>query len=136
MDISLSLEDIFSHAETGKVFFYQCELPYDADHDFVEKKYVGYRIGKSVHEHYASGLGIYSNFRDHDLKVRTAISHPVENDNEVRLRNIFTVKLDNKGQICSVVNGNGPGPKPDTPMGQPLRCEEETCGNLMSRECI
>ncbi|EJK75402.1 hypothetical protein THAOC_02875 [Thalassiosira oceanica] len=91
--------------EDGKVYFYQCELPYDADETFATDGRVGYRIGLNVTRHAAYGLGIYSNFRDHDVRVPTAINHPgiLPREQEagdgggIELRNVFTVKLDNMG---------------------------------------
>ena len=71
------------------------------------------------------GVGIYSNFRDHDVNVSTAVTIPEVSG--VRMTNIFTVKLDNIGKICSIVNGRGPGPTPDTGRGVPLRCVKSEC---------
>ena len=75
--------------------------------------------------HKAVGLGIYSNFRDHDIVVKTGIAHPAGEG--IEMRNLFTVKLDNKGKINSVVNGRGPGPDDDTERGHPYRCVNQTC---------
>jgi hypothetical protein len=103
-------------------------LPYDADHSFADEKFVGYKVGPNVIHHKASGLGIYSNFRDHNIVVETAIQlpNPILN-NGIQLKNMFTVKLDNKGSISSVVNGRGPGPLSDTERGVPHRCSDSTC---------
>lgn len=112
--------------EKGRVFFYQCELPYDVDASFAENDFVGYRVGEQVRDHRAAGVGVYSNFRDFNVRSRAAVAHP-EGENGIVLRNLFTVKLDNRGEISSVVNGKGPGPTPATPPGTPLRCEDERC---------
>ncbi|KAL7464314.1 hypothetical protein ACHAXS_004651 [Conticribra weissflogii] len=93
------------NGEDGNVYFYQCELPYDVDETFATKNYVGYRVGPDVKRHRAYGLGIYSNFRDFDVEVDTAVIHPEVSG--VHLRNIFTVKLDNQGMIKTVVNNLG-----------------------------
>lgn len=118
--------------EDGKVYFYQCELPYDADDTFATDGRVGYRIGSNVTSHSASGLGIYSNFRDHDVRVPTAVAHPEKGEaagkGGIELRDVFTVKLDNFGGIESVVNGRGPGVTEETPRGIPLRCRDGVCG--------
>ena len=74
---------------------------------------------------HSTGIGIYSNFRDHDVTVETAVVHP-ETDG-VALNNIFTVKLDNMGKISSIINGRGPGPTPDLGRGVPLRCVSSSC---------
>ena len=76
-------------------------------------------------EHRASGLGIYSNFRDHDIEVSTAVVHPT--NESIHMKNIFTVKLDNMGKINSVVNNLGSGPATDKERGVPHRCSDETC---------
>ena len=71
------------------------------------------------------GVGVYSNFRDHDVNVSTAVIIP--EGSGVTITNIFTVKLDNMGKICSILNGRGPGPTPDTGRGVPLRCFKSEC---------
>ena len=83
--------------------------------------YVGYRV-ESTH-HKAMGLGIYSNFRDHDIDVKTAIQVPKENSNGIQMMNMFTVKLDNMGKISSVVNGKQ---QADTGNGIIQRCTNLT----------
>lgn len=72
------------------------------------------------------GIGIYSNFRDMDVMVDTAVVTP---DSGINMKNIFTVKLDNMGKIGSIINCRGPGPTPDTERGVPLRCLDESCCN-------
>lgn len=126
--------------EDGKVYFYQCELPYDADETFAADGRAGYRIGPDVTRHDASGLGIYSNFRDHDVRVPAAVVHPEAHPGGaggeggggrrggIELRDVFTVRLDNMGGIESVVNGRGPGATDGTPRGVPLRCVDGGCG--------
>mmetsp|Transcript_25388 Transcript_25388/g.45823 ORF Transcript_25388/g.45823 Transcript_25388/m.45823 type:complete len:296 (-) Transcript_25388:275-1162(-) len=117
------------NGEYGQVYFYQSEFPYDVDHSFADNKFAGYRVGPNVQNHKAVGLGIYSNFRDYDVEVGTAVVHPAEDigSRGIQLRNIFTVKLDNKGKISSIVNGRGPGPTVDSKNGHPYRCLNETC---------
>ena len=53
--------------------FFQSELPYDVDATFASN---GYRIHSNVTHHSAGGLGAYSNFRDFEVPVDTAIIHP------------------------------------------------------------
>jgi hypothetical protein len=113
------------NGDHGQVYFYQCEFPYDVDNTFGDKDYVGYRVGPQVTNHKAMGLGIYSNFRDYNVKVGTAVVHP-EHDS-IHMGNIFTVKLDNQGFISSVVNGRGPGATAGSERGHPLRCPNELC---------
>ena len=119
-------DQVIWNGDDGQVYFYQSELPYDADQTFADNRFVGYKIGSNVQNHKAKGLGIYSNFRDHDVKTWTAIEHPVSNG--IEMSNIFTVKLDNQGQINTIINGYGPGPtSDDTPYGTPLRCSDNNC---------
>jgi len=120
-------DQVIWKGDNGQVYFYQCELPYDADHSFADKKFVGYKVGPKAENHKAVGLGVYSNFRDHDIEVWTGVVHP-PNDG-IQMKNILTVKLDNEGKISSVVNGRGPGPTVGTERGHPYRCSDETCGD-------
>jgi len=95
------------NGEGGKVMFYQNELPYDVTEKFGEDGYVGYKVDENVKTHIAKGVGVYSNFRDYEVPVSTGITHPdVEG---ITFQNPFTVWLNNKGQIQSVINGNGDG---------------------------
>ena len=90
----------------GHVYFYQCELPYDVRHgSFGEKGYVGYLIDKDVEHHKVVAPGIYSNFRNEEVVVETAIRHPGRDT--IFCTNPFTVHLDNNGYIKSIVNGIG-----------------------------
>lgn len=75
---------------------------------------------ESTH-HKAMGLGIYSNFRDHDIDVKTAIQVPKETS--IQMMNMFTVKLNNMGKISSVVNGKQ---QADTGNGIIQRCTNLT----------
>jgi len=96
-----------------------------ADHTFADDQYVGYRIGNEVNRHKALGLGIYSNFRDHDIRVFTAVAHPQIHG--IEMRNICRVKLDHMRSINTVVNAMGPGPTSDSERGHPYRCSNEIC---------
>ena len=129
--VGLAVEHTTEHqtvwnGDNGQVYFYQSELPYDADESFEANKFVGYKVGSNVKNHKAKGLGIYSNFRDYNVSTWTAVEHP-KSEEGIEMSNVFTVKLDNMGQINSVVNGHGPGPTKDTKFGTPLRCPDNTC---------
>ncbi len=120
-----SEDQLIWKGDDGYVAFYQCELPYDVDQSYADKLFVGYRVGSDVETHTARGLGVYSNFRDFDVNVATAISHP-ESDG-IEMSNLFTVYLDNQGKINSVVNGKGPGPASVSDRGIPFRCSDSAC---------
>jgi hypothetical protein len=65
----------------GRVYFYQCELPYDApaqnewSHDGVNG-YAAYKVADSVTNHQAYGLGIYGVFTKTTAKSLNAIETP------------------------------------------------------------
>jgi len=104
--------------ERGNVQFYQCELPYDASPQFGKDGFLGYLVEDSVEQHICAGAGIYSNFRDYEVPVPSAIRHP--GGDGIKLLNPYTVMLDNGGLIHSVVNGEGPAA---TEKGVPARLE-------------
>lgn len=92
--------------ERGAVYFYQCELPYGVKQSsFGDKGFTGYLVTDGVENHTLLGAGVYSNFRNEEVKVATAIQHP--NATNIQCINPFTVRLDNNGCIESVVNGEG-----------------------------
>lgn len=91
--------------ERGAVYFYQCELPYGVKQaSFGDKGFTGYLVTDEVQNHLLCGAGVYSNFRNEEVKVATAIRHPETN---IQCINPFTVRLDNNGSIESIVNGVG-----------------------------
>ena len=93
------------NGERGASIFYQCEFPYGENHEFAKNEFRGYKVGSSVKEHEVHAPGVYSNFRNEDVFVSTAIEFPVSSS--VQCHNPFTVKLDNKGGITSILNGRG-----------------------------
>jgi hypothetical protein len=106
----LAVEHANSHqtvwsGERGAVHFYQCEFPYDVSCDFAEQGYRGYLVKEHVTEHEAYAPGIYSNFRNCNVMVHTAIEYPERPG--VKVVHPFTVKLDNQGGILSIANGKG-----------------------------
>ncbi|CAM9646342.1 unnamed protein product, partial [Chrysoparadoxa australica] len=54
------------NGKNGKVFFYQSELPYDADETYAD--HVGYRVNKVATGHEAHGVGVYSFFRYRNIQ--------------------------------------------------------------------
>ena len=98
------------NGNNGEVYFYQCELPYDVDQNFGVKNFVGFRVNGENHQ--LGGAGVYSNFRDYNVLVKTGIVHPYAFD-DTKVINPFTVHLNNIGRIMTVVSdgftfGGGP----------------------------
>lgn len=93
------------NGERGKVMFYQNELPYDVNSDFGSNGFVGYKVDDNVTTHVAKAVGVYSNFRDYEVSIATAMTHP--GGDSISFQNPFAVWLDSRGQIKSVINGCG-----------------------------
>jgi len=118
----LAVEHVTEHqtvwtGERGNVQFYQCEFPYDVTPTFGRERYLGYKVDDAVMTHDVGGIGVYSNFRDHDVTVDTAIYHPRPH----QVVNPFIVKLDNGGVIRTVMNNRGGAA---VKYGVPVRIED------------
>ena len=87
--------------ERGSVTFFQCELPYDVDVDFVDNEYTGYYVDDNVDVHTARGVGVYTNFQVYDGRPERGISVPPKEG--ISLSNHYTRFLDNRGGIQNVV---------------------------------
>ncbi len=97
--------------EGGRVFFYQCEMPYDPpsqeawQHDGIDG-YAGYKVAETVESHEAWGLGVYAVFHDAPVNATQAIEVP--NQAGVSMHHMVIRSLGgNGGQISSVINGVG-----------------------------
>ena len=94
----------------GQVYFYQCELPYDVTQDFGSKGFLGFSVDPKVTNMTLAGAGVYSNFRDYEVQVPTAMFHPhaqdapSSNGKPQQVMNLFTMHLDNGGLIQTVVS--------------------------------
>lgn len=104
------------NGENGRVYFYQCELPYDPPTQQSWKNgtvdgYPGYKIADNVQNHEAWGLGIYSYFRDaSDIFLENAIEAPVVPG--IKLNHMITVWLNGNANgsmsgIRHILNGKG-----------------------------
>jgi len=92
------------NAESGTVYFYQCELPYDVNQQqFGDPGYVGYRVSQNVRNHTAYGVGVYSFFRDYNVAAASGFAGP----SSTKFIAPFTRYLSGNGQINHVVNGQG-----------------------------
>lgn len=105
------------NGDGGNVMFYQSELPYDVTPLFGEEGFLGYKVSDGVKSHTAGGVGVYSNFRDYHVPVKTAIgigSLPSSGrrltGGGVNITNPFTVWLDNNGTIESIINDEAGSP--------------------------
>jgi len=99
--------DIVSwRGKRGRVYFYQCELPYDVIGANYSEDTCGYRVHTGADHHIAKGVGVYSYFRDcPNVHVNSAVSHQALSG---RFRNVFTVWLNGFSGLKSVINGEGP----------------------------
>ena len=107
-------EDITQwNGENGRVYFYQCEMPYDPPsqaewkHGDV-KGWPGYKVADGVKTHEAWGMGIYCVFTQDDIYSDNAVEAPKAPG--VLFHHVLTYRLsghtDNSG-INSVISGTG-----------------------------
>ncbi|ADQ45029.1 coagulation factor 5/8 type domain protein [Caldicellulosiruptor kronotskyensis 2002] len=117
------------NGENGRVYFYQSEIPYDVPNqeswmDGSENGYASYRVADSVNSHQAWGLGVYSYFRDADVKCNSAIKVPAKPG--VRIYHACSVYLAGYGEITHVVNHTGDTAK----AGYMRQTIDEYCNNV------
>ena len=96
----------------GKLYFYQCELPYDApsqnewSHNGVNG-YAAYKVADSVTNHQAYGLGIYGVFTKTQTKCFNAIETPASKGIELRHAVDIWITGQNSTEITHILNGIG-----------------------------
>lgn len=98
--------------EGGRVYFYQCETPYDAPEQaaFMSENgtrpgYAAYKVGDNVKTHSAYGLGIYDVLHN-DIMLENSVEVPErEGINMHHIVNTSFIPGDKKG-FNHVVNGN------------------------------
>jgi hypothetical protein len=96
----------------GRVYFYQCELPYDApaqtewSHDGVNG-YAAYKVADSVTNHQAYGLGIYGVFTKTTTKCFNAIETPTTPG--INLQHLVDIWITGQSgtEITHLLNGMG-----------------------------
>ena len=109
--------------ERGRTYFYQSEIPYDPPTQAAWKSAPGvdgwasYKVADGVKQHTAMGLGIYSVFRQPEVKLTHAIEVPQTPG--VVFEHMVTVALDDKGEITHVVNDTGDAATPRPHMTLP-----------------
>jgi hypothetical protein len=105
------------NGENGRVYFYQCEMPYDPPsqdkwiHGSV-KGYPGFKVADNVKTFEAWGLGIYCVFNQDNIYADTAMEVP--DTSGVKVHHVLTVRLSGKTEesgINNVINTTG-GPAP------------------------
>ncbi|MBW8845600.1 MAG: hypothetical protein JF607_11600 [Burkholderiales bacterium] len=103
-------EQVVWRGDGGRVYFYQSEIPYDPPTQIewssaTGRGFASYQVADSVTRHEAWGLGIYSVFLKPDVVLDRAIEVPAKPG--VRLHDIITVCLVDKGSIEHVINDAG-----------------------------
>lgn len=70
------------NGENGRMYFYQCETPYDfpSQEDYMSENgtrpgYVAYKVSDGVKNHYAAALGIYDMLVN-EIKIENSIEVP------------------------------------------------------------
>ncbi|TVY07487.1 Ig-like domain-containing protein [Paenibacillus cremeus] len=96
----------------GRVYFYQSEIPYDVPSQSAWMSsggavngFASYKVADSVTTHEAYGIGVYSFFRDADVKLESAIEAP--DTPGVKIHHATTVYLSGYGEITHIANKTG-----------------------------
>lgn len=101
--------------ERGKVYFYQCETPYDAkeqsrymSENGTRPGYAAYKVADNVKTHEATGLGIYDVYFSTNIRMENSIEVPDRPG--VRIYHACNVSLSDPGErgIGNVINGKVP----------------------------
>lgn len=100
------------NGDMGRIYMYQCEIPYDVpkqelwkSHDGTTDGYASIHLDDEVDDFYAAGLGIYLYNRDTAVTLHTAVEMP---DKEgVRIENICTVMLNGYPGMEHIINDSG-----------------------------
>ena len=94
--------------ENGRVYFYQCEMPYDPPTQDAwmrgdVKGYPGYKVDDSVNTHQAWGVGVYCVFHNKSVAAENGIEAP--NKPGIKMYHSLTINLG--GNINHVISGVG-----------------------------
>ena len=96
------------HGENGRVYFYQCEMPYDPPNQEAwmrgdVKGYPGYKVDETVNKHEAWGIGVYCVLRNKSVAAENGIEAPDKPG--IQMHHVFTINLG--GNINHVISGVG-----------------------------
>lgn len=104
------------NGEKGRLYFLQCETPYDPtdqndymSHDGTVKGYAAYKVADHVNYHEACMLGIYDvfvNTEGAEIAIENSIEVP--NSAGVKIHNACNVNISTLGGINYVINGQVP----------------------------
>ncbi len=98
--------------EHGRVYFYQCETPYDAIHqdrymseNGTRAGYAAYKVADNVQTHEAYGLGIYDVYFDTNIRMENSMEVPANPG--IRIYHACNVSLSAPGPrgIGYLING-------------------------------
>ena len=111
-------EQVIWNGEGGQTLFYQNELPYDVPSQDVWKDgasdgYAAYVVSPRVRTHTATGLAVYSFFRQTLAHAETAIQTPTGKG--IRLTSLTTGVIAGQEGIRHVVNDTGAAVDADRP---------------------
>lgn len=104
-----TLKDLTTwNGDSGQVYFYQSEFPYDVTQAYGDSNYVSYRVGSDVKNHIAYGIGAYTFFRDNPVTVANGIKidAPLQGNNII-FYNSFTWFITGQGKINATINSVG-----------------------------
>jgi len=96
------------YGENGRVYFYQCEMPYDPPTQEAwmrgdVKGYPGYKVDDNVKTHEAWGLGVYCVLHNKSIAAENGIETPAKAG--IKMHHLLTINLG--GNINHVINGVG-----------------------------
>ncbi len=100
------------NGESGKVYFYQSEMPYDVpsveawQHDGING-FASYKVANGVKNHEAWGVGIYNVFYNAPIIVDNAIETPSAIEPNIHHKLTFWLNGNEQSVVKSIINGKG-----------------------------
>ncbi len=100
------------NGDGGRIYMYQCEIPYDVpqqsawmSHEGSVDGYASIHVDDAAEDFFATGLGIYLYNRDAEVNLHTAVELPDKDG--VRIENICTVMLTGYPGMEHIINDSG-----------------------------